>query len=85
MNGWLLDSGFFYALGDASDKHHTAVAKASQQINELIILPVPVITEAAFFVLKNQGVEALAEFLEKLSVTTFQLETPIPEDYARSA
>lgn len=85
MIGWILDSGYFYALNDSSDKHHAAVSEASRQIKEPIILPVPVITEAAFFVLKNQGVEALAVFLERLSESTFEFETSVSDDYKRAA
>lgn len=34
---------------------------------------------------KNKSVEDVAKFLDSLSVTNFQLETPTAEDYKRAA
>ena len=48
-------------------------------------MPVPAITEVAYFLAKNQGLEAVAQFLDSLANTTFQLEPPTSEDYQRAA
>lgn len=85
MIDYLLDSGFLYASLDNSDRHHESVKAATKRIRGNIILPIPAITETAYFLLQNQGVEALARFLESLSVTKFQLENPTAEDYKRAA
>lgn len=85
MIEYLLDSGFFYASIDESDKHHESVKKVVQTIRGNVVLPVPAITETAYFLAKNQGIEETARFLDNLSVTRFQLETPTSEDYRRSA
>ena len=43
------------------------------------------VTETADFLAKNKGVEDVAKFLDSLSVTKFQLETPTAENYRRAA
>jgi predicted nucleic acid-binding protein len=82
---FLLDTGFWYSSIDASDEHHEKVAQIAGNIHQSVIVPVPVITETAYLVKRNQGVEALAKFAESLSRTTFHLETPLSDDYLRSA
>lgn len=82
---YLMDTGFWYASIDNSDEHHEKVAPIAANIRESVILPIPVITEIAYLVLRNQGVEPLAKFVESLAETTFQLETPTAEDYKRAA
>ncbi len=47
-------------------------------------MPVPAITEVAYFVSKNLGIEALAIFLVEISETDFILEIPTAEDYKRA-
>ncbi len=85
MIDYLLDSGFLYASIDLSDNHHESVKNAAKTIRGNIILPVPAITETAYFLSKNKGIEEVARFLDSLSVTKFQIETPTAEDYRRAA
>lgn len=82
---FLMDTGFWYASIDATDEHHETVAQVTAKIRETVRLPIPVITETAYLVLRNQGVEALARFAENLAVTKFQIEVPTAEDYIRTA
>lgn len=82
---YLLDSGFLYGFMDEADDSHESVSIVLSAIYEPIFLPVPAITEVAYFVSKNLGVKALANFSEELSETDFILETPTSEDYKRSA
>ena len=82
---YLLDSGFLYGFIDEADEYHELVSEALGKIREPIILPVPAITEVAYFVSKNLGIEALANFLDEISETDFILETPTAEDYKRAA
>lgn len=58
MTDYLLDSGFLYASIDESDKHHKAVKNVTQKIRGNIILPIPAITETAYFLSRNKGIEA---------------------------
>ena len=85
MKPYLLDSGFLYGFIDEADEYHESVSEVLSKIREPIILPIPAITEIAYFVSKNLGIEALANFLDELSVTDFILETPTHEDYKRAA
>ncbi|MBA2605419.1 MAG: PIN domain-containing protein [Acidobacteriota bacterium] len=82
---YLLDSGFLYGFIDEADQHHEVVSEALGKIHKPIILPVPAITEVAYFVSKNLSIEALANFLDEISETDFILEMPTAEDYKRSA
>lgn len=85
MTDYLLDSGFLYASIDESDNYHASVKSAAEKIRGNVILPVPAITETAYFLARNKGIEELARFTESISVTKFQLETPLAEDYRRAA
>jgi uncharacterized protein len=80
-----MDTGFWYALIDDSDEYHEKVKPIARTIRENVIIPIPVITETAYLISRNCGVENLAEFSESLAITTFQLETPTSEDYRRTA
>lgn len=86
MTSYLLDSGFLYALVDEKDVHHTAVHDARSLVVGHIVLPVPAVTEVTFFVKKNLGVQALADFLDGLSTRDdLSFEIPSLTDYRRSA
>lgn len=78
MIDYLLDSGFFYASIDDSDEHHESVTKVTQTIRGNIILPIPAITETAYFLLKNQGVEALANLQKALPLQIFNSKRQYP-------
>lgn len=81
----LMDTGFWYASIDDSDEYHEKVAPIAKGIREDVIVPIPVIVETAYLILRNRGVEKLAQFSESLSITKFLLETPMAEDYKRAA
>ena len=81
----ILDAGFLYGLVDKSDAHNTAVVRAMSHYRGRIILPVPAITETAYLVKRNLGLEPLARFLESLSEVDYEFETPIADDFSRSA
>lgn len=86
MTSYLLDTGFLYALIDKNDVHHNAVFAAMAKIRESIVFPIPAVTEVSYFVSRNLGVEALANFLIDLAETgDFDLVPPEPIDYLRSA
>lgn len=86
MTRYLIDTGFLYALIDKNDEHHASVFDAMAKIRESIVFPIPAITEVSYFVSRNLGVQALANFLVDLAETgDFDLEPPEPIDYLRSA
>ncbi len=55
MKPCLIDSGFLYALVDETDEHSQSVKNALREIYEDVILLVPAVTEAAYFVSKKYG------------------------------
>jgi len=85
MNSRLLDSGFLYAFINDKESRHAEVSTILAAMRERVILPVPAITEVAYLVLRDLGVEALAGFLDELAETDFILETPVSEDYKCAA
>lgn len=85
MTPCLIDSGFLYGLIDRGDQHADRVRAALDTIYEEIVLPVPAITEVAYFVSKNLGPTALADFIGGLDEMNLIIETPSPADYHRSA
>jgi len=83
---YLLDSGFVYAQLNGKDEWHQKVSKATEIAErEPIILPVPAITEIAYLLGRDLGVDAAAYFIETLNATNIVLENPTSEDYTRSA
>ena len=85
MTPCLMDSGFLYALIDETDKHSRSVKNSLVEIYEEVILPVPAVTETAYFLSKNLGIKALINFLEILPEMEITFETPTAADYKRSA
>lgn len=85
MRQYLLDSGFLYASLDNSDRHHSSVKAVSETLDGTIILPVPAITETAYFLSRNLGTEAVARFVDSLNSLEFIIESPISTDFTRSA
>lgn len=85
MNFCLMDSGFLYALFDNSDVHSLPVRKCLGKIREEIIIPVPAITETAYFIRKNLGQDALGDFAEDLSNMDVRFEAPTIQDYSRTS
>src|SRR5947207_8967989 len=81
----LLDSGFLFASLNSSEAEHKATIRVLEDIREPIVLPVPAITEVAYLLARDIGNEAAAGFLESLATTELTLETPLHEDYLRSA
>lgn len=82
---YILDSGFLYARLNDQDTNHAAVRSVALHASDLIILPVPAITEITFLLSRDIGTHAVAEFIQALPKSNFILEVPTPEDYERSA
>ncbi|MBA3543871.1 MAG: PIN domain-containing protein [Chthoniobacterales bacterium] len=56
-----------------------------ENIHDPIVLPVPAITEVAYLLARDISNEAAADFVASLAATELTLETPVQEDYLRSA
>jgi predicted nucleic acid-binding protein len=81
----LLDSGFLFASLNASEAEHQATIRVLENIREPIVLPIPAITEVAYLLARDIGQEAASDFVASLAATELTLETPLQEDYLRSA
>lgn len=81
----ILDAGFLYALIDRTDIHSGPVVEALTQYRGRIVLPVIAVTETAYLVKKNLGIESLAKFAEFLSDSVYEFESPTSADLIRSA
>lgn len=85
MTSYLMDAGVLYALIDNSDIHSADVRHCFAKIHGEVVVPVPAITEAAYFVWKNLGQKVLADFADDLSKMDVRFENPTPQDYVRTA
>lgn len=81
----VLDAGFLYALIDENDAYNPAAVDVMTRYRGSIILPVPAITEVAYLVRRNMGLEALALFVESLRAVGYELATPLATDFGRAA
>lgn len=82
---YLLDSGFLYALLNRKETGHQTIVEVVRNIRGEIILPIPVITEVAYLLKRDSGIEAAADFIASLSSTPLTLTTPESADYQRAA
>jgi predicted nucleic acid-binding protein len=80
-----MDAGFLYALFDDSDVHSLPVRKCVGKIREEIVIPIPAVTETAYFIRKNLGQVALGDFAEDLSNMDILFEAPTTQDYYRTS
>ena len=81
----LLDSGFLFASLNAREAENEATIRVLETIVEPIILPIPAITEVVYLLARDIGNQAATDFIASLATTELTLESPLSEDYARSA
>lgn len=84
MRSCIIDSGFLYALVDASDHHSQRVRIALELVFEPLLLPTPAITETAYFVQRNLGQAALVKFVESLNLMGMSIVDPVEQDLMRA-
>ena len=60
------------------------LSQSSKSIRELIVFPIPAITEVAYLIARDIGTDA-ADLISSLSTTELALETRTSEDYTRAA
>lgn len=82
---YLLDTGFAVAFLDQRDQRNPEVVSIREKIYGEIYFPVPAITEIAYLLARNIGIELAAAFIASLSRTDLILVNPTPEDYQRAA
>ncbi len=63
----IADTGFFIALGNATDQLHPMTIEILNTLNEPIITTYPVITETCYLLLARVGNDAQCEFLQDIA------------------
>ncbi len=78
----IADSGAVYALYDARDRHHSAVARVVGDEHGSIIVPTAILAEIDYLLRFRLGSRALFRFLEGISAGGFSLEPFTSQDLA---
>ena len=81
----IADSGAIYALYDARDQHHSAVAQLIEDEPETIILPMAILAEIDYLLRVRLGNSAVLRFLEGVRIGGYVLEPLTPPDVNRCA
>jgi predicted nucleic acid-binding protein len=79
----IADSGAIYALYDARDQHHEAVAGLIGEEAETIILPMAILAEIDYLLRVRLGNRAVLKFLEGIRIGGYVLEPLTPLDVSR--
>src|ERR1700722_5987482 len=76
----IADSGAIYALYDARDRHHSAVARVIDDESGAIVVPMAILAEIDYFLRVRLGNRALFRFLEGVAIGGFSLEPFTSQD-----
>jgi predicted nucleic acid-binding protein len=79
----IADSGALYALYDARDQHHAAVAELIEDGGEMIILPMAILAEIDYLLRVRLGNRAVMRFLEGIQLGGYVLEPLTGQDVDR--
>jgi len=69
----IADSGFWIALANRKDKHHTRAIQTLQILNEMLITTVPVMTEVCHILLKRSGAQVQLDFIKSYQKGAFEV------------
>lgn len=78
----IADSGALYALYDARDRHHCAVARHQREAGAIII-PTAILAEIDYLLRVRLGNRAVARFLQGIAAGAFTLEPFTSQDLGR--
>lgn len=78
----IADSGATYALYDARDRYHSAVARVINEESGVIVIPMAILAEIDYLLRVRLGSRALFRFLEGITVGGFSLEPFTSQDLA---
>ena len=67
----IADSGAIYALYDARDRYHSAVARVINEESGVIVIPMAILAEIDYLLRVRLGSRALFRFLEDITVGGF--------------
>jgi predicted nucleic acid-binding protein len=77
----VVDAGALVAVADARDPNREAVTEVLVRPDLILTVPAMVIAEATYFIAERFGPVAEANFLA--SLTRFEIEAPLREDWLR--
>jgi predicted nucleic acid-binding protein len=77
------DSGALYALYDADDAHHAAVAAVLGRHKGLVVVSAAILAEVDYLLREFLGVDAELDFLKGIADGAFRLEPFTPQDLGR--
>ncbi len=69
----LTDTGFWLALANVADRHHTAAQRALAAVGEPLITTWPVLTETCHLLLSRLGDHAQRTFIQSATRGAFQI------------
>ena len=69
----IADSGFWIALADRKDKHHSLATETLKILSEKLVTTVPVMTEVCHILLKHRGVQAQLAFMKSYQKGAFSV------------
>ena len=77
----VVDTGPLYAAADLDDGDHEVCIEALTVPGRILVIPSLVVAEATYLIATRLGPEAEAVFLASLA--DYDVETPLPEEWAR--
>ena len=80
----IADSGGIYGLYDASEKMHKAIRTAFKAEREVVIIPMPILSEIDYLLRKKLGIQAELDFIDDVRAGAFALEPCSLEDLQRA-
>ncbi len=78
-----VDTGFFFALADASDRHHAAALQWQGSIAEGWITTWPVLTETCHLLARRLAPAAATDLMRDVAEGAIQVWTPAPAAIAQ--
>lgn len=69
----LVDTGYWYALGNARDRHHRRAVEVGEKLKESPITTWPVLTETCHLLQRSLGVTATTRFLASLELSDVEV------------
>jgi len=80
----IVDTGFLYALADTRDKYHQPVLRASQNVQELIVLPAIVLPEICYLIGSRMGHPIMRGFMRGVLAGDMRIESLTEADLKRA-
>ena len=81
----LIDTGILYALADSDDAWHVRARDFLESSRDLLIVPEPVVAEAAYLIRDRLGEKAELAFARSLAAGELSVESLARNDWKRAA